>query len=67
MLRVLFDFVVDTHLAPAFATPTLRKKREGWGTPYVGDACEIKSQGHPPIAFNVSGEAKGFPVKSGGA
>ena len=30
------------------STPTLRKVREGWGTPCVIYASEIKSLGHPP-------------------
>jgi len=31
------------------STPTLRKVREGWGTPSVIYASEIKSRGDPPI------------------
>ena len=30
------------------STPTLRRVREGWGTPSVIYASEIKSLGHPP-------------------
>jgi len=31
------------------STPTLRKVREGWGTPSVTDASEIKGLDHPPV------------------
>jgi hypothetical protein len=51
MLRVPFDFVVDsdqTHLALAFPIPALRQKPQGRGTHCVGDARKIKSPGHPP-------------------
>jgi hypothetical protein len=52
MPRVVFDFVVmrQNHLAPAFPTPALRKKREGQGTHCVGNARKIKSPGYPAEA-----------------
>ena len=36
------------------SAPTLRKVREGWGSPSVTCASEIKGLGHPPFgAFEV--------------
>ena len=65
--RVYLAYSRDqTHLVRAFATPTLRKKREGWGTPYVGNARKIKNLGHPPSP-STFGRTEGFPVRSGGA
>ena len=51
MLRVLFDLLWtgdQTHIAPAFPTPALRKKTRRNGAPAVlVDADKIKNLGYP--------------------
>ena len=49
-------------VAYAFVVPALRKVREGRGTRCVGDAKQIKSLGHPPLAYVLTmGDVSRFP------
>jgi hypothetical protein len=41
------------HLVPAFATPALRKVREGRGTLCIDCAIKIKSLGHPSALLST--------------
>jgi hypothetical protein len=54
MLRVLFDFVVDTRSNPlgtgTDSRPSQKKTKER-GTHCVSNAGKIKSLGRPPIRF----------------
>jgi hypothetical protein len=56
MLRVLFDFVVDTWRRH-FRLPALRRKREGRGTHCVGNVRKIKSRydQHTPGQLRTNG------------
>src|SRR6266481_1353461 len=59
--RVCYLFLLwtrdQTHLAPAFPTPALRKKREGTCTHCVGNARKTKSLGHPRYDLHTMEEA----------